>query len=179
MIDPDLKALLLDMVKRCQSTVAKNYDRMKSSTFFDTTLASTAAVPTPLPSTGAEPQRNFTSTDASVFQSAFEEPPLEDQSIFDPWVPTAINEQPPFEDQSLFDPWVPTATNESVITDPVRPDQQMSNQQTDPVHGTSLDGDECQCGESHESFDPFDGYCAHCGLPKPCDLSFEYIPDQP
>ncbi len=142
-IEESIKALLVDIVRRCQSTVVQIYNRIKSST--NLTMPQRNTDPALGRAIETDHQTDVTSKDdISFLQSAFEEPP--------------------YQDSSVLATWASTSTSASATTGPVESDQPVLNLHSDSGYGTLLNDLECQCSESQESVSAFDGFCATCGL---------------
>ena len=149
-LEENIKALVVDVVRRCQSTVAQNYGRIKSSTDVTATQVEEKSAH------AIEPlhRQNTNAHDAGFVQSLFTEPPFRDQPVF-------------LSDSAAIADWAATNTLEG--------QQSFPSLHSDSGYGTLLDGYGCQCGDVPGQSGSIDENCAACGLKRP----FDWSPDGP
>ena len=155
-LEENIKALVVDVVRRCQSTVAQNYGRIKSST--DITATQTGEKSTP--AIEQADLQNANAHEAGFIQPSYDEPPFRDQPVFFP-EPAAIAD------------WA--AADASHEQEPFLSHEQepFLSLQSDSGYGTLLDAYECQCGDSQGPNGSSDEVCALCGLKRPFNWSVD------
>ena len=143
-LEENIKLLLVDVVRRCQSTVAQNYGRIKSSADITASQLEEKSVP------AVEPQhlQHTNARDGGSIHLSSEEPPFRGPPVLFPESAASVDrvEIDSFEGQKPYPEFL-----------------------SDSDYEILLNGSECQCDEGHQPNGFLDEVCAVCGLQRPFD----------